>query len=156
MTSSEERTSAQSESRRLPHRDVAGGLLRPPLHIGDEAIHQCPRADSRQDGCAVCDRVVSGPIATPRQSNPVVPLISRADATQVMPPAFVAGWLCNDTIAVCSARLSGLDSTASASRNLAAKSCAMGPAVVASVSLCDHRAWKSKHCSMPFVVPFSG
>ena len=107
-------------------------------------------------GVVCVTELSDGPIATPRQSNPVVPLISRADATQVMPPAFVAGWLCNDTIAVCSARLSGLDSTASASRNLAAKSCAMGPAVVASVSLCDHRAWKSKHCSMPFVVPFSG
>ena len=38
MTSSEERTSA--ESRGLPHREVTDGLK------GGDAIHQCPRADS--------------------------------------------------------------------------------------------------------------
>ena len=53
MTSSGERTSAESQSRRpvagLPHREVTDGFLQSPfcLSKGDEAIPQYPRAGSR-------------------------------------------------------------------------------------------------------------
>ena len=43
MTSSRERTSAESKSSKLLHRELTGGLRRPPL----VATHQRPRADSR-------------------------------------------------------------------------------------------------------------
>ena len=51
MTSSDERAvSRSSRPCRLPHREGADGLFRPrpplPLSRGDEAIQQCPRADS--------------------------------------------------------------------------------------------------------------
>ena len=48
MTSLAEHTSVEVESSRLPHRELTNGALRPPsTEGGEEATHQCLRADLR-------------------------------------------------------------------------------------------------------------
>ena len=61
MTSSAERTSAEAESSKLLHREDADGSPPAPLRGGgegggaNEAPHQCPRADSRQEEMLTSD-----------------------------------------------------------------------------------------------------